>query len=69
MVVRAVIHQMLPPLPPGSYLALSHLAADRLTGETKDALSDVAERMVRQQITTNILPAGFDSNGLQLNSA
>jgi SAM-dependent methyltransferase len=46
-----VVQTLLDAVPPGSYLALSHLAADRLTGETKGALSDVAERMVRQQIT------------------
>ena len=32
-------------------LAFDMRAADRLTSETKGALSDVAERMVRQQIT------------------
>jgi len=47
----AVVKTLLDAVPSGSYLALSHLAADRLTSETKGALSDVAERMVRQQIT------------------
>ncbi len=47
----AVVKTLLDAVPSGSYLALSHLAADRLAGETKDALSGVAERMVRQQIT------------------
>jgi SAM-dependent methyltransferase len=47
----AVVQTLLDAVPPGSYLALSHLAADRLASETKGALSDVAERMVRQQIT------------------
>jgi S-adenosyl methyltransferase len=47
----AVVKTLLDAVPAGSYLAVSHLAADRLASETKGALSDVAERMVRQQIT------------------
>lgn len=47
----ALVKTLLDAVPSGSYLALSHLAADRLTSDTKGALSDVAERMVQQQIT------------------
>jgi hypothetical protein len=47
----AVVKTLLDAVPSGSYLALSHLGADLLASETKGALSDVAERMVRQQIT------------------
>jgi hypothetical protein len=48
---HAIVARLLDAVPSGSYLALSHPAADRLSQETKDALGDVTDRMVKQQIT------------------
>jgi SAM-dependent methyltransferase len=48
---HAIVARLLDAVPPGSYLALSHPASDRLDQETKDALGDVTDRMVAQEIT------------------
>lgn len=48
---HAIVAKLLDAMPPGSYLALSHPASDRLTQETADALGDVTDRMVQQSIT------------------
>jgi hypothetical protein len=48
---HAIVAKLLDAVPPGSYLALSHPASDRLTLETADALGNVTDQMVQQSIT------------------
>ena len=38
-------------MPPGSYLALSHMGTELLGQETKDGLKDIADRMMQQKLT------------------
>jgi S-adenosyl methyltransferase len=44
----AIVAQLLDAVPPGSYLAISHLGADLLGQDQQDGLTDLATRMIQQ---------------------
>ena len=44
----AIVARLLAAVPPGSYLAVSHLGADLLGQDQQDGLKDVADRMIQQ---------------------
>jgi len=48
---HAVVARLLDAVPAGSYIAVSHLAADRITPDTRDAVGGVTNRMVKQQVS------------------
>jgi hypothetical protein len=45
---HAIVAKLLDALPPGSYLALSHIASDLLDEETQQGLTGVSDRMIQQ---------------------
>jgi hypothetical protein len=45
-----IVATLMGALPPGSYLAISHPAADLLGREATDEMTDVSDRMMRQEI-------------------
>jgi hypothetical protein len=47
----AIVARLLDAVPPGSYLALSHMGTELLGQETKDGLKDIANRMMQQKLT------------------
>ncbi len=47
---HAIVARLLDAVPSGSYLAVSHWAADLLGRETKDSLQDIGSRMVQQSL-------------------
>jgi S-adenosyl methyltransferase len=48
---HAIVARLMDTVPPGSYLAISHVASDLLSRGTVDDLTDVADRMAQQQFT------------------
>ncbi len=46
---HAIVARLLDAVPPGSFLAVSHLGAD-LLGASRDAIEDVTDRMVQQKM-------------------
>ena len=44
----AIVARLLDAVPPGSYLAISHLGADLLGQDKQDGLTDLANRMIQQ---------------------
>jgi hypothetical protein len=47
---HAIVARLLDAVPSGSYLVVSHWAADLLGRETKDSLQDIGSRMVQQSL-------------------
>jgi hypothetical protein len=47
----AIVARLLDAVPPGSYLALSHMGTELLGQETEDGLKDIADRMMQQKLT------------------
>jgi hypothetical protein len=47
----AIVARLLDAVPPGSYLALSHMGTELLGQETEDGLKDIANRMMQQKLT------------------
>jgi len=47
----AIVAKLLDAVPPGSYLALSHIASDLLDAETQQSLTGVSDRMIQQDFT------------------
>jgi hypothetical protein len=45
---HAIVAKLLDAVPPGSYLALSHIASDLLDAETQQGLTGVSDRMIQQ---------------------
>jgi hypothetical protein len=45
------VAKLLDAVPPGSYLALSHIASDLLDAETREGISDVSDQMVYQEFS------------------
>ena len=45
---HAIVARLLDAVPPGSYLAVSHLGADLLGQDQQDALASLADRMIQQ---------------------
>jgi hypothetical protein len=48
---HAIVATLLDAVPPGSYLAVSHVGAELYQAETRQSLGDVADRLARQQFT------------------
>ena len=48
---HAIVATLLDAVPPGSYIALSHLGADLLSQESRDGVTDISNRMMQQQIS------------------
>jgi trans-aconitate methyltransferase len=46
-----IVATLMDAVPPGSYLALSHMGKDLLDRETEGGLTDVANRMMRQKLS------------------
>jgi hypothetical protein len=49
---HAIVATLMDAVPPGSYLALTHLASDLLGQEAQDGLQDVQGQMMRKQFTS-----------------
>jgi hypothetical protein len=47
---HAIVAALMDAVPPGSYLALSHMGKDLLDGETEGGLTGIANRMMRQKL-------------------
>jgi hypothetical protein len=47
----AIVAKLLDAVPSGSYLAISHPGSDRLELETKQALGEITDRMLKQDVT------------------
>ena len=45
---HAIVAKLLDAVPPGSYLALSHIASDLLDAETQQGLTGISDRMTQQ---------------------
>ena len=45
---HAIVAKLIDAVPPGSYLALSHIASDLLDAETQQGLTGISDRMVQQ---------------------
>jgi hypothetical protein len=45
------VAKLLDAVPPGSYLALSHIASDLLDAETREGITDVSDQMVYQEFS------------------
>ena len=45
------VAKLLDAVPPGSYLAVSHIAADLLDAETRDGITDVSDQMIYQEFS------------------
>jgi SAM-dependent methyltransferase len=48
---HAIVAELLDAVPPGSYLAISHLGSDLYQAETRQDLADIADRMAQQHFT------------------
>jgi S-adenosyl methyltransferase len=48
---HAIVAKVMDAVPPGSYLALSHLGSDLLDREKQDGLKDLADQMIQQTPT------------------
>ena len=48
---HAIVGTLLDAVPPGSYIALSHLGADLLSQESRDGVKNISNRMMQQQIS------------------
>jgi hypothetical protein len=48
---HAIVARIMDAVPPGSYLALSHVGSDLLSPETRQGLEGVTDRMMQQGIT------------------
>jgi S-adenosyl methyltransferase len=48
---HAIVAGLLDAVPPGSYLALSHMASDLISPETRQGLMGVTDRMIQQDFT------------------
>jgi hypothetical protein len=48
---HAIVKRLLSAVPSGSYLAISHMAADLIPAETKEGLERITERMIQQDFT------------------
>lgn len=48
---HAIVAKLLDAVPPGSYLALTHLGSDLLDQETREGLEGLASRSIQQQIS------------------
>ena len=49
---HAIVAKLLDAVPPGSYLAVSHLGSDLLDQETREGIEGLSGRMMQQQMTT-----------------
>jgi hypothetical protein len=49
---HAIVAELLAAVPPGSYLALTHMSSDLLDEGTQGGVEDVVDRMVQQRLTT-----------------
>jgi hypothetical protein len=47
----AIVARLMGAVPPGSYLALSHMGSDLIAPETRQEMRDIASRMSQQQYT------------------
>ena len=47
---HAIVARLMDALPPGSHLAISHLAADLLDPETRSGLENLADQMIQQRL-------------------
>jgi S-adenosyl methyltransferase len=45
------VAKLLDAVPPGSFLALSHIASDLLDAETRDGITDVSDEMIEQEFS------------------
>lgn len=48
---HGIVARLAGAVPPGSYLAVSHMGSDLLDRETADGLEDITERMIQQDFT------------------
>jgi hypothetical protein len=48
---HAIVAELLDAVPPGSYLAVSHIASDLLDTETQQGITGVSDRMIDQDFT------------------
>jgi hypothetical protein len=48
---HAVVARLMDALPPGSHLAISHIAADLIDSETRSSLDNLADQMIQQDFT------------------
>jgi hypothetical protein len=48
---HAIVARLLDAVPPGSYLALTHIASDLLDAQTQQGLTGVSDRMVQQDFS------------------
>jgi S-adenosyl methyltransferase len=48
---HAIVARLMDPLPPGSHLAISHIAADLIDPETRSGLNNLADQMIQQDFT------------------
>jgi hypothetical protein len=48
---HAIVAKLLDAVPPGSYLALSHIASDLLDAETQEGITDISDRMIHQDFS------------------
>ena len=48
---HAVVARLMDALPPGSHLAISHIAADLIDSETRSGLDNLADQMIQQDFT------------------
>jgi hypothetical protein len=49
---HGIVARLMRAVPPGSYLALTHLGLDLLGGQTEDGLGTVQDQMMRKQFTS-----------------
>ena len=48
---HAIVARLMGALPPGSHLAISHIAADLIDAETRSGLDNLADQMIQQDFT------------------
>jgi len=48
---HAIVAALMEDMPPGSHLAISHIAADLIDPETRSGLGDLADQMIQQDFT------------------
>jgi hypothetical protein len=48
---HAIVAKLLDAVPPGSYLALSHIAADLVDAGTQEGITDISDRMIHQDFS------------------
>jgi hypothetical protein len=48
---HAIVARLMGVLPPGSHLAISHIAADLIDAETRSGLDNLADQMIQQDFT------------------